>query len=903
MKSATITPQTNGDLIFAGLVEMANGSGDACTATGGFTARANQCSADGLIDEDYIQPLSGTISASATLAPSSANYITGIAAFRAATTGTDTTAPTIPTNLSASGVTTSGVTLAWSASTDSNGVAGYHVIRNGTQIGTTASTSYTDSGLTAGTSYTYAVNAFDPTGNTSLQSATLQVTTKSSSSDTTPPSVPANLKSTAATSTSISLAWTASTDNVGVFGYHLFRNGTQVASPSGNSYTDTGLAAGTSYTYAVSAYDAAGNASAQSASLKVSTTGSSDTTPPSVPANLKSTATTSSSVSLAWTASTDNVAVAGYHLFRNGTQVASPSGNSYTDTGLAAATSYTYTVSAYDAAGNASAQSASLKVTTTGSSDTTPPSVPANLTSTAVTSSSVSLAWTASTDNVAVIGYHLFRNGTQVASPSGNSYTDTGLAAATSYTYTVNAYDAAGNVSAQSTANTATTAASTTQAQAPAAVYPLKISSNGRYLVDQNNNPFFITGEQGWSLITQLSNSDVDVYLTDRQSRGYNVIWLGAADNTYQSNAPNDYYGNKPFDGADFTNEDATYWSHVDYIVQRAASFGMTLMLDPAFVGLGNSDGYYASYLNSSDAVMTAYGAWIGARYRNSPNIIWALGGDADPAMSGLYGKITDLANGIRSADTAHLITFEASRFTGGAAVANGGYSSLDVWPGPPSWLNLNWVYLTPTYIPSAVETNYSRSPWLPPFLGEDWCEGDHSITPLGMREEAYEAILGGAYLGRVFCNDAIWSFGVPAYDTLNVTWQSQLDSNGSVSQETLGKLFRSREHWLLVPDTNHTVMTAGYQSGSTLAVTARTSDAQSIIAYIPTQRAVTIDMTKISGAWAQGWWFNPQTGAAMSIGAISTAGSQSFTPPDSNDWVLVIDAETANLGAPGGGS
>src|ERR1700690_3636273 len=279
---------------------------------------------------------------------------------------------------------------------------------------------------------------------------------------------------------------------------------------------------------------------------------------------------------------------------------------------------------------------------------------------------------------------------------------------------------------------------------------------------------------------------------------------------------------------------------------------------------------------------------------------MWVLGGDADPAISGLYSKMSDLATGIRSTDSVHLMTFEASRYSSGSVVAGGGYSSLDVWPGPPSWLNLNWVYLSPAYIPTSNQTNYSRSPWLPPFMGEDWCEGDHSMTPLQLREEGYGAILGGSYLGRVFCNDAIWSFGSPTYDTMGASWQSQLGSSGSVSQESLGTLFRSREHWLLVPDTSHAVMTVGSQSGTTTAVTARTSDGQTIIAYIPTQRAVTIAMTKIADTSAKAWWFNPQTGATTLIGTYSTTGTQSFTPPDTNDWVLVIDAATANLAAPG---
>ncbi|MFC1431924.1 glycoside hydrolase family 6 protein [Streptacidiphilus sp. N1-3] len=196
-----------------------------------------------------------------------------------------------------------------------------------------------------------------------------------------------------------------------------------------------------------------------------STGGGTDTTAPSVPTGLRVTGTTSSSVSLSWSASTDNVGVTGYAVYRGSTKVATvTSGTTYTDTGLTASTAYSYTVTAQDAAGNVSAASAAVTGTTAGSgggTDTTPPSVPAGLTVTGTTSSSVSLSWSASTDNVGVTGYAVYRGSTKVATvTSGTTYTDTGLTASTAYSYTVTAQDAAGNVSAASAAVTGTTASS-----------------------------------------------------------------------------------------------------------------------------------------------------------------------------------------------------------------------------------------------------------------------------------------------------------------------------------------------------------------------------------------------------------------------------------------------------------
>jgi endo-1,4-beta-xylanase len=198
-----------------------------------------------------------------------------------------------------------------------------------------------------------------------------------------------------------------------------------------------------------------------------------DTQAPSVPANLTAPATTASSISLAWTASTDNVAVTGYQILRapgasGGTfaQIATASSNSFVNTGLTANTTFRYQVRATDAAGNVSAVSNAVTATTQtgGGGDTQAPSVPANLAAPSTTTSSISLAWTASTDNVAVTGYQILRapgasGGTfaQIATSSTSSFVNTGLAANTTFRYQVRATDAAGNVSAVSNTATATT--------------------------------------------------------------------------------------------------------------------------------------------------------------------------------------------------------------------------------------------------------------------------------------------------------------------------------------------------------------------------------------------------------------------------------------------------------------
>ena len=192
--------------------------------------------------------------------------------------------------------------------------------------------------------------------------------------------------------------------------------------------------------------------------------GSGDTQAPSAPGNLRSTATTSASVTLAWNAATDNVGVTGYTIYRSGASIATVSGSTlaYTNTGLAANTTYSYTVRAMDAAGYVSVDSNTLSVKTNpASGDTQAPTTPANLTVTASTASSVSLSWSASSDNVGVTGYDVYQGSGVALTVSGTSATVTGLAANTTYSFKVTAKDAAGNTSSASATVTGTTKAGT----------------------------------------------------------------------------------------------------------------------------------------------------------------------------------------------------------------------------------------------------------------------------------------------------------------------------------------------------------------------------------------------------------------------------------------------------------
>ncbi|HEB86619.1 MAG TPA: hypothetical protein ENI68_06350, partial [Gammaproteobacteria bacterium] len=381
----------------------------------------------------------------------------------------DTLPPTVPQNLAANAVSPTQVNLNWGASVDAGGgsVAGYRVYRNGVLVVSVATTGYSDTGLTANTAYSYTVSAFDDATpvNESVQLSPLVNVMTPAPTDTSPPTVPQNLATNAVSSTQVNLSWAVSVDVGGgsVAGYRVYRNGVLVIAVTTTGYSDTGLTANTAYSYTVSAYDDAvpANESAQSSPpANVTTPMPPDVNPPSVPQNLAANAISSTQVDLSWNASVDvgGGAVAGYKVFRNGVLVTSVASITYSDTGLAANTAYNYTVSAFDdaAPANESAQSSPpISVTTPLPPDTSPPTVPQNLTATAVSPTQVNLGWSASSDigGGAVAGYNVYRNGALVvAVTAGTSYNDKSVIASTAYSYAVSAFDDAvpSNESAQS---------------------------------------------------------------------------------------------------------------------------------------------------------------------------------------------------------------------------------------------------------------------------------------------------------------------------------------------------------------------------------------------------------------------------------------------------------------------
>src|SRR5271155_2844953 len=415
-----------------------------------------------------------------------------------ATAVTTAPSPTAPSNLTAVAASGTQINLSWTASTETGGTISKYLVErcqgagcaNFTQVGTSTTASYNNTGLTASTSYSYRVRATDALNNTSPYSNTASATTSGANL----PTAPTNLTASATGPAQINLSWTASTELGGTIAQYLVErcqgagcaNFVQVGTSTMTSYNDTGLAASTTYSYRVRATDALNNTGPYSNTANATTTGANL---PTAPTNLTASATGPAQINLSWTASTELGGTIGQYLVErcqgagcaNFAQVGTTAATSYNDAGLTGSTSYTYRVRASDTSNNLGPYS------TTASATTSAPvlTAPSNLDATDSSSSQINLAWTASTESGGTISEYLVErcegagctNFVQVGTSATTTYNDTGLAASTTYTYQVRATDASNDLSAYS--GTASAATSPAEAQVPALVSGFEGSSSG----------------------------------------------------------------------------------------------------------------------------------------------------------------------------------------------------------------------------------------------------------------------------------------------------------------------------------------------------------------------------------------------------------------------------------------
>lgn len=375
----------------------------------------------------------------------------------------DTIPPGAPTGVNGVSANSTTMSVNWVASADNVGVAGYYILRDGSQIATTANLYYQDSGLIQSTTYSYAIEAFDLAGNISVASQPIYLTTR----DVTPPTVPGSVVAVAVSSERVNLTWSPSTDNIGLRCYLVFWGISPAVIQEGRTpstitkYTSYPLTAGTTYYYGVEAMDTSGNTSPMSPIVAVTTP-----KPPAAPAGFSAVPVSATKIGLSWSAAVSGgLPVQYYHVYRgssaaNISEIILVAQTSYTDKNLNPTTTYYYAVQASDTGGDLSPMSAIVRVTTPAA-----PSAPAGLLATPIATTKIKLTWSAAASGgLPIQNYRVSRGTTrnnlsQVAIVLLPMYTDPNGSPATLYYYAVEAADTGGDLSPMSATVSATTLA------------------------------------------------------------------------------------------------------------------------------------------------------------------------------------------------------------------------------------------------------------------------------------------------------------------------------------------------------------------------------------------------------------------------------------------------------------
>ncbi|WP_221391726.1 glycoside hydrolase family 140 protein [Dyadobacter sp. NIV53] len=444
------------------------------------------------------------------------------------------------------------------------------------------------------------------------------------------------------------------------------------------------------------------------------------------------------------------------------------------------------------------------------------------------------------------------------------------------------------------------------QAQQPFSHGRLKVSDNHRFLVHQDGTPFFWLGDTAWELFHRLNREEADQYLKHRAQQGFTVVQAVALAEIDGLNTPN-ALGDKPLINNDPSKPNDAYFRHVDYIIDKAAEYGIVIALLPTWGDKVFKDnwGKGPEIFNVNNAA--AYGEWIGNRYKKRENIVWILGGDRTPRKDSDDVKIWRLmAEGLeRGADGKDkaLLSFHPQP----NSVGMGGSSN---WFHRDEWLDFNMLqdgHCRDEITYDKVSFVYNRRPVKPVVDAEPIYE-DHPVcfnaTDLGIsnaydvRKFAYLDLFAGAFGHTYGCHD-IWQMYSKEREPINgphFPWQEALDLPGAKQMTFVKKLMTSRPILDRVPDQS-LIEENNYGPADRIQAT-RGKDYAFI--YTAAGRQITVNAGKISGNQFNAYWFDPRKGEAKLIGKYDNKGRHQFKPPTAGygkDWILVLDDPAKNYG------
>jgi len=438
-----------------------------------------------------------------------------------------------------------------------------------------------------------------------------------------------------------------------------------------------------------------------------------------------------------------------------------------------------------------------------------------------------------------------------------------------------------------------------TFAQQPFSHGRLKVSENQRFLVHQDGTPFFWLGDTAWELFHRLNREEANLYLKHRAAQGFTVVQAVVLAELDGLNVPN-ALGNTPLKDNDPAQPNEAYFAHVDFVVDKAAEYGIVIAMLPTWGDKVRKDTWGKGPEIFSVNNAGSYGEWLSKRYKNRENIVWVLGGDRTPRNDSDDLKIWRLmAEGIEKGSGGKvkaLITFHPQP----NALDMGGSSH---WFHNDSWLDFNMLqngHCRDEITYNKVSFVYNRTPAKPVLDAEPIYE-DHPVcfnaADLGtsnaydVRKFAYLDLFAGAFGHTYGCHD-VWQMYAKNREPVNgphFSWQEALDLPGARQMAFVKKLLISRPLLDRVPD--QSLIEQNTNGPSDRIQATRGKDYAFI--YTSGGRQITVNAGKISGNEFTASWYDPRKGEAKLIGKFTNKGRHQFKPPTSGygrDWVLVLD-------------
>jgi hypothetical protein len=418
------------------------------------------------------------------------------------------------------------------------------------------------------------------------------------------------------------------------------------------------------------------------------------------------------------------------------------------------------------------------------------------------------------------------------------------------------------------------------------------ISNNHRYLL-KDGKYFFWLGDTGWELFHRLTREEADQYLKRRSEQGFTVIQAVVLAEFDGLHTPNQY-GNTPLVNDDPAKPNESYFQHVDYIIDKAASYNLNIGLLPTW-----GDKIFKSNWGTGPEIFNVtnareYGKWIGNRYKDKKNIIWILGGDRNPRNDSDVAIWRSMAAGIMEATNKRaVISFHPQPTELGSAT----------WFHKDDWLSFNMFqngHCRDNNVYDKIRAAYDLQPIKPVMDAEPIYEDIpvcFNVKDLGtssaydVRKFAYLDLFAGACGHTYGCHD-IWQFYSPNREAVygpHVYWQQAMELPGANQMIYVRKLVESHSPLDRIPDQS-LIKENNYSAAERIQAT-RGDDY--LFVYTAAGKPFTVVLEKIKGAKLQTYWFNPRNGKTTKTEIIENKGTKNFTPPSSGygqDWVLVID-------------